>query len=154
VKRSTFGQYLVFSLFLLCLGVWGWSYPFREHLDYKAGPTGLQTWFVEIGNGAITIGRNFGGYVGGAEDLPGWHYWHLGRDTRYASELDTLGFRLLGFQLFTSHAATQRPVAYVEIPFWFVSTVMGFLFLWRGPNLRNKPSRGFAVVMTREEGKE
>jgi hypothetical protein len=128
---------------LLCVGAWGWSYPFREHVDYKRNG-GRQDWVFEIGGGAVFVGRNWGGWQGGAEDTPGWHYEHLGKDP-WAGELDTGGLRLLGFQFFTSPAPPAGLGSFIKVPFWFASTLLAIalLLVWRKTDKPSPKSRGF-----------
>jgi hypothetical protein len=141
VKRPRFVPCLLIGLLLLCLSAWAWSCPYREHVDYKAGPKGPQTWVFEIGGGAIFVGRNWGGWEGGAEDLRGWHYQHLGKDP-FASDLDNAGFRLLGMQIFTSQAPPKGIGSFIMIPFWFltIASTLALVIVWWRQNLRGKPS--------------
>jgi hypothetical protein len=142
--RRRFIHDFFLALFLFCAGLWGWSYPFREHVDYT-GSTGGQEWVVEVGGGAVFVGRNWGGW--GAKDAPGWHYAHLGKAPS-AGELDSAGFRLFGFQFFNSVAPPAGMGSFAKVPFWFINTlsVMALLVVWWRTRKPAVGSSGFEVV--------
>ena len=108
------------GLSLICISMWGWSYPFREHLAYNGATS--QEIVIEIGGGSLFLGRNWG-----FMHPPGWQYYHTSADP-HAGEMDSLGYRLLRFQFaYSPPPAGWGPIA--KIPFWFL-TALCICLLW------------------------
>ena len=127
-RRLVRGAFLF--LFVLSVGCWGWSYPYREHLSYNGDQS--QACVIELGGGAVFLGRDWGFMT-----PPGWSYYHVGHD-HDAGELDGAGFGMLGFQCFTSPAPPNGIGSFVKIPFWFLCTVsaVAMIFVWRRTEMR------------------
>lgn len=134
---------LFIGLFLLCIAMWGWSYPFREHIDYT-GRTGFLEWEFEIGDGGIFMGRNWG--FSSPNEAFHWHYEHLGQDP-WAGEIYTAGFRLFGFQFFRSPMPHAGMVTFVIIPLWFVSSMsaLALVLVWRKTEKSNRDDRSWTT---------
>jgi hypothetical protein len=124
----------------LYAAVWGWSYLFRDCIDYTR-PDGSYGWIFEIGGGEIAAGRNWGGWTG---EKPGWNYQHLPPD-QYASEINGLGVRILGFQFIR----LTKFGGLIKIPLWFPIGVIALVFYLLGRKARQP--RGFEVVSRQDK---